>query len=44
MITMYKMHHPKAEIDRLYVKRFEGGRGLVQIEEAYKVEIINTAK
>jgi len=27
-------------IDRLYVKRKEGGRGLVQIEAAYKAEII----
>jgi len=43
MLTMYKTHHPKADIDRLYVKRKEGGRGLVQIEAAYKAEIINTA-
>ena len=35
------MHHPKADIDRLYVKRKEGGRGLVQVEAAYKAEIIN---
>ena len=38
------MHHPKADIDRLYVKRKEGGRGLVQVEVAYKAEIINTAE
>jgi hypothetical protein len=44
MLTMYKMHHPKADIDRLYVKRKAGGRGLVQIEAAYKAEIINTAE
>jgi len=44
MLTMYKMHHPKADIDRLYVKRKEGGRGLVQVEAAYKVEIINIAE
>jgi len=44
MLTMYKMHHPKADIDRLYVKRKEGGRGLVQTEVAYKVEIINIAE
>jgi len=25
MLTMFKMHHPKAHIDRLYVKRKEGG-------------------
>ena len=41
MLTMYKMHHPKADIDRLYVKRKKGGRGLVQVEAAYKAEIIN---
>ena len=35
------MHHPKA---RLYVKRKEGGRGLVQVEAAYKAEIINIAE
>ena len=44
MITMYKMHHPKADIDRLYVKRKEGGRGLVQIEAAYKAEIVKIAE
>ena len=31
MLTMYKVHHPKTDIDRLYVKRKEGGRGLVQV-------------
>jgi len=41
---MYKMHHPKADIDRLYVKRKEGERGLIQIETAYKAEIINIAE
>ena len=41
MLTMYKMHHAKADIDRLYVKRNEGGRGLVQVEAAHKTEIIN---
>jgi hypothetical protein len=38
------MHHPKADIDRLYVKRKEGGRGLVQVEAGYKIEIINIAE
>jgi len=44
MLTMYKMHHTKADIDRLHVKRKEGGRGLMQIEEAYKAEIIKIAE
>jgi hypothetical protein len=44
MLTMYKMLHPKPDIDRLYVKRKEGGRGLLQAEVAYKAEIINIAE
>jgi hypothetical protein len=44
MLTMYKVHHPKADIDKLYVKRKEGGRGLVQFEAACKAEIINIAE
>jgi hypothetical protein len=44
ILTMYKMHHPKADKDRLYVKRKGGGRGLVQSETAYKAEIINIAE
>jgi DNA-binding transcriptional regulator LsrR (DeoR family) len=38
------MHHQKADINRLYVKRKEGGRGQVQVEEAYKAETINIAE
>jgi hypothetical protein len=41
MLTLYKMHHPKADID---IKRNEGGRGLVQVEAAYKAEIIKFAE
>jgi len=44
MLTMYEMHHPKADTERLYVKKEEGGRGLVQIEAAHKAEIINIAE
>jgi hypothetical protein len=43
-LTMHKILHPKADIDRLYVKRKEGGRGLIQIQAAYKAEIINIAE
>jgi GMP synthase PP-ATPase subunit len=41
---MYNMHHPNTVIDRLYVKRKEGGRGLIHVEAAYKTEIINIAE
>ena len=41
---MYKTRHPKADKDRLYVKRKERWRGLLQIEATYKAEIINIAE
>jgi hypothetical protein len=44
MLTMFKMPHPKADIERLHVKKKEGGRGLVQVEAAYKAKIINIAE
>jgi hypothetical protein len=43
-LRVYKIHHPKADIDSLYVKRNQGGRGWSQIEAAYKTEIINIAE
>jgi hypothetical protein len=44
MLTMYKMHHPKVDMDRLYVKGKKGGRGLVQVEAVYKTEVIHIAE
>jgi hypothetical protein len=44
IITMHKMHHPKVYIDRLYAKRKERGRGLLQPEATYKAEAINIAE
>jgi hypothetical protein len=41
---MYKMHHPKAHIDRLYIKSKERGRSLLQIGATYRAETINIAK
>ena len=32
-ITMNKGLHPKADVDRLYVSRENGGRGLMSVEE-----------
>ena len=26
-LTMYKMHHPKSDVDSLYLPRTKGGRG-----------------
>jgi hypothetical protein len=44
VLKMYKMHHPTADIDRLYVKRKGGGTVLLQTEITHKAEIINTAE
>ena len=35
-LTVYKMHHPKSDVDRLYLPRTEGGRGLIQQQLSYK--------
>ena len=37
LLTMYRMHHPKADVDRLYLPRSEEGRELIQIELTYKI-------
>ena len=36
LLTLSKMHHPKADVDRLYLPRNAGGRGLIQLEATYK--------
>lgn len=38
--TMYKMHRPKSDAGRLYVVRYNGGRGLNQVETSYKIATI----
>ena len=37
LLTMYRMHYPKADVERLYLPRSEGGRGQIQIELTYKI-------
>ena len=39
LLTIHGRHHPKADVDRLYVPRKQGGRGLMQLEAAHAVEI-----
>ena len=39
-LTMANMHHPKADVDRIYLPRTEGGRGLCQIETTFKTTTI----
>ena len=43
-LTKYEMHHPKSDIDRLYLPRTEGDRELIQQELSYKSTTIDLAK
>ena len=38
LLTMHKELYPKSDVDRLYVSRKEGGRGLVSCESTIKSE------
>ena len=40
LLTINNLHHPKADIDRLYLSRQIGGRGLINIEQTYRLTII----
>ncbi len=32
LLTMHKRLHPRSDVDRLYISRKEGGRGLLNVE------------
>ena len=32
-MSMYGAQHPKADVDRLYLKRCDGGSGLIGVED-----------
>ena len=44
LLTCYKLHHPKADKDRLYLPRSVGGRSLIQTELTYKTTAIGLQK
>ena len=44
LLTIHGQHHPKADVDRLYVPKKQGGRGLMQLEAAHAVEITKLAE
>ena len=37
-MTIYGGLHPKSDVDRYYVKRNEGGRGLISVERCIREE------
>ena len=38
LMTMHKVLHPRDDVDRLYVSRKEGGRGLASIEDSVGID------
>ena len=36
-LLIHGQHRPKTDVDRLYVPRKQGGKGLMQLDEAYAV-------
>ena len=40
LLTCHRMHHLKADVERLYVPRSEGGRGLMRLEMSFKTTTI----
>ena len=39
LFTIYGSLHPKSDVDRLYIPRKEGGRGLISIEDCVELAI-----
>ena len=39
LLTIYRLLHPQADISRLYVKRSQGGRGLISVEDCVNIEV-----
>ena len=39
LMTMYEAHHPKVDVDRLYLQRCEAERGLLGLEDCVQVEV-----
>ena len=43
-LTKFRMHHPKSDVDRLYLPRTDGGCGLNQLEMAYETTLISLGR
>ncbi|XP_063599498.1 uncharacterized protein LOC134775819 [Penaeus indicus] len=43
-LTINRCLHPQADVDRLYVKRSEGGRGLIGVEDCIAIEVLSLSK
>ena len=44
LLTCTIMHHPKADVDRLYIPRNKEWTGMIQLELSYKTSTIDQLK
>ena len=44
ILTINGMHHPRADVQRLYVKRKNGGRGLLEVWSVYQQAILGLSE
>ena len=44
LLTVEGIHHPKACLNKLYVKRQNGGCGIVELESAHNAAIFGLSK
>ena len=44
LLTKYGLLHPKADVERIYMPRRSGGRGLIELESAYKCAIVGLSE
>ena len=39
LMTLYRALHPQADVDRLYLRREEGGKGMIGVEDCVEIEV-----
>ena len=44
LLTIHRAFHCRGDVDRLYVKRCKGGRGLISVEDCVNIEINSLKK
>ena len=44
LLTIYRALHPQADVDRLYIRRADGGRGMISVEDTVDLETVSLHK
>ena len=44
LLTIYRVLHPQADVDRLYMARADGGRGLIGVKDCVAVKVTSLIK